>query len=342
MRYGTMLAGLIAMAGLCVGGETPEDSLRPLIQALHDESQSKREVAATALSRLGLKAVGPVTEVAAGRDSEAMILAISVLERLNESKDIEVQQAAERALEKLIAEGPASAGQRALEAWNRQTEGRRTRAIAYLEKHKAKIWLQSGLEGLSGEEDGTLPHTLIIGAEFTGGDDSVRQITAVDSLVNLYLTTGQPLSEAAIERLKKARPQLRIDKRGRAFLGVGHNHGPFGITVGSVADGTPAHKGGLLPHDTIIEFAGFPTGAPDDLINAIAKCNPGDEVKVVILRDPNNRFAPGRFRQFSMNQIALFELLNAAEPENVLLPIALFHSMRMELTVTLGEWQPSR
>jgi hypothetical protein len=90
--------------------------------------------------------------------------------------------------------------------------------------------------------------------------------------------------------------------------------------------------------DIIVEFGGIPTRTPDDLIDAISNFAPGDEIEVIVLRDPLVRRGLNGFGRWSLYEAVLGELLQEEEPESVLLPIAVLHSMKTKITVKLGLW----
>jgi serine protease Do len=58
-----------------------------------------------------------------------------------------------------------------------------------------------------------------------------------------------------------------------------------GVMVSEVVDDSPADKAGLEDGDVILEFNGKTISDNGDLVKAVRKTSPGDEVKIVVLRE---------------------------------------------------------
>jgi putative serine protease PepD len=83
-------------------------------------------------------------------------------------------------------------------------------------------------------------------------------------------------------------PELRRDGRVRhAYLGVSTTENPAGngALLADVPAGSPADDGGLRKDDVVTSIDGRNIRAPEDLTGAVADHEPGDTVRVEVLRD---------------------------------------------------------
>ena len=62
-----------------------------------------------------------------------------------------------------------------------------------------------------------------------------------------------------------------------------------GVMVNEVVDDSPAAKAGLEDGDVILEFNGETISDNDDLVKAVRATSPGDDVKIVVLRNGKNK-----------------------------------------------------
>lgn len=73
--------------------------------------------------------------------------------------------------------------------------------------------------------------------------------------------------------------------KGGAWLGVALENGDDGVTVGNVAEGSPADKAGLKSGDVITKLSGKGIGSTGDIISRVRDSAPGDKLKLTIERD---------------------------------------------------------
>jgi PDZ domain len=99
------------------------------------------------------------------------------------------------------------------------------------------------------------------------------------SFVKLY---GTRVSEEAVDKFKAA-SAVAVDCRRGAFLGVSCED-PEICRIRTVHADSPAAKGGLVPGDILVRFAGQPVKNFDALTDLIRKCDIGDEVEVGVAR----------------------------------------------------------
>jgi S1-C subfamily serine protease len=63
-----------------------------------------------------------------------------------------------------------------------------------------------------------------------------------------------------------------------------HLSGDSGLMIVSIADNSPAEKGGMLLGDVLLEAAGQRLSRPDDLLDALSSTKPDDAVSLKVLR----------------------------------------------------------
>ena len=120
-------------------------------------------------------------------------------------------------------------------------------------------------------------------------DAGVNELRRNASLQALLLIDCPGVTSAALERLRKSRPPLRILIRGPAFLGVEGADDPRGCLLRHVQPGSPASMAGLREGDIIKRFGDQPVTGYDSLVKAISLKQPGDAVEIHYLRDGNER-----------------------------------------------------
>jgi S1-C subfamily serine protease len=94
-----------------------------------------------------------------------------------------------------------------------------------------------------------------------------------------------------VDEVKRALPALkRGDDVQRAYLGVRNGDAPQGGAVlGAVVEGGPADRGGLREGDRIVEIDGQAVRGSDDVSTTVNSHRPGDEIRVVVVRDGERR-----------------------------------------------------
>lgn len=74
----------------------------------------------------------------------------------------------------------------------------------------------------------------------------------------------------------------------RGWLGVvlaPAARGAKGVEIAQIVRGSPAHREGIRPGDTVLEFSGKPVTSPDAFIKMIFREEPGADIPIRILRD---------------------------------------------------------
>ena len=73
--------------------------------------------------------------------------------------------------------------------------------------------------------------------------------------------------------------------KGGAWLGIQLKDSDEGVTVGGVAEGSPAEKAGLKSGDIITKLSDKGIGSTGDIISRVRDSAPGDKLKLTIQRD---------------------------------------------------------
>ncbi len=95
------------------------------------------------------------------------------------------------------------------------------------------------------------------------------------------LEKKEPKAPAAAEEKDKPAEAAK----GGAWLGIQLDDADEGVTVGGVAEGSPAEKAGLKSGDLITKLGGKGVGSTGDIISRVRDSAPGDKLKFTIQRD---------------------------------------------------------
>ena len=82
-----------------------------------------------------------------------------------------------------------------------------------------------------------------------------------------------------------AKEIIEHGKVARGWLGVEVDSGELGIFVAGVIENSPAHKGGLLPRDLILEFNEVPVHSYDELLKCVVSKRPNTKVQLKVGRN---------------------------------------------------------
>ena len=93
-----------------------------------------------------------------------------------------------------------------------------------------------------------------------------------------------------IETVKSVATEIiKYGKVRRGWLGVDIETKDFGVFVTRVYENSPAHKGGLLPRDVILEFEDEPISVYTQLLRCVGTKRPNTEIKLKINRNGNEQ-----------------------------------------------------
>jgi hypothetical protein len=277
--------------------------LDQLVADLDANEFAVRERASTALVKLGLPAIGRLTQSATSKSLEQAHRSLGVLEQLLEGEE-SVADAAEQALSQISRQQNTWSAQRADLALQ-QTRLLKQRKC--LDKVKA---LGAEVVDEGTDENGELSYvTLVIKAEsWKGTDKDLRLLRSLPSLrslsvfgsvfnesqllsltelkeltaLNLYATK---LSNAGLTKLQAEMPYTRIDRRNGGMLGVsGDQIGGNGCMVNTVQPDSAAAAAGIEPEDVILSMDGKEVDSFSELTKHISEKSGGDVVKLKIQR----------------------------------------------------------
>lgn len=123
------------------------------------------------------------------------------------------------------------------------------------------------------------------GREIT--DEGLATLAQLKDLRSLMLVDCNKVSDAAVERLKRALPRLNVQRRGPAFLGVTGSPGasPSGCVLSGIQPDSAANRAGLRPGDVVTTVGGESIQNFEQLAAAVAEYKPGDTVVVAWKRN---------------------------------------------------------
>lgn len=112
----------------------------------------------------------------------------------------------------------------------------------------------------------------------------MARIAALGMAVGERLAGGARPAYVTLARPQRDRPEPAVG--ARVFLGVGGAAGESdGLRLAQVVGGSGADKAGLREGDVLVRFGDTPLHGFDDLLTALKDHKPGDEVRVLYLRD---------------------------------------------------------
>lgn len=177
---------------------------------------------------------------------------------------------------------------------------------------------------------------VILGRSWRGGDDGLKYLRRVAGLTTLYLLQDQAtgkivtpgVTQDSIDELRRALPALSVDYRGPAFLGVKAMANVTICRIDEVPAGTPADRAKLQPGDVVIGFDDKPVTSFQDLVKLIGTKQPGDVIKLEVLRGADEN---------EMDALERIKALPNPDPAKEFLD-KLRERLGKRIDVTLGEW----
>ncbi len=121
------------------------------------------------------------------------------------------------------------------------------------------------------------------------GDIDITQLLARSPLAarNQEITFAVP-----IETVRAVATEIiEHGKVARGWLGVEVDIGDLGVLVTGVIENSPAHKGGLLPQDLILEFNEAPVRSYDELLKCVVSKRPNTKVQLKIGRNGTEHYS---------------------------------------------------
>lgn len=278
---------------------TPADVAR-WIAELDSNRYLVREQASLQLVEAGAMALDPLLATANGAAPEPADRAVWILRRVAQGKDRSLRrQALERLVQIQNRPQVATAAHVALaeirhdEAVDAiQRLGGRFVASESLVRYGPYVTPRVELDRNWRGGDAGLAHlrdlilvrqVIVIGAPITV--EGLSHLQEVNGLLDLWLY-GTKLEEADVTMVRTLLPQVNIDHRRGALLGVGSNS-PDGMgpaVVGMVTPKSVAEAAGIKPGDIIQKFQNQPVANFKALTTMIGQQRAGDEVTIHVLR----------------------------------------------------------
>lgn len=280
-----------------------------LVALLSSPRFAVREEATKALGELGADAIEPLAIAADGDNLEVTCRALRALEEILGAEDDGTFDAAEAALEKLSRSPNRSAAHRAAAilgpldlGWPTQIDSRRAhrwkRAIARIQNLGGHVTARQQRDGdfrnINPEFEKVPPAFVMLDEGWKGKDAGLinirRMAEAIPQYVEhqrlqLYIIDGTEVTEDALDQLKKAMPQLDVQFRGRARLGVECSKIETVCRVSGIEKGSAAEKAGILPGDLIRKYDGQELTDFDHLARITRSHKVGDQVELEVVRD---------------------------------------------------------
>ncbi len=308
-------------------GEQPSlEQIEQWIEELDDDHYIVRETAQQQLTAANKLALSAVAAAAADKNAslESTVRALRILTDWSMSKDFSLRVDA--------LEGMAALKNRPLEAAQATellADVREQAAIEAIQRLggtckpdpriAGNAQLIQGQARILVQYKGRLPLRVTIGANWKGTDDDLKIITQIRRtyIVSLHSAPvgdgalkhladipnlkrveiyGKNISPAAIAALRKQLPEsITIEKRSAARLGIAGDIKLGGAHVVTVLPGSAAANAGLKRGDVITRIEGEQVENFEMLTKHIATHQPGDTVKLVVVRAGKTMTIPVTF-----------------------------------------------
>ncbi len=314
------------------------DEIEQWIRDLNAPEFAKREAATRQLIIAGPEATELLVKAAQSGSLEATCRITTILRTWYTSGKDELIDPAEVAFEQLVESKNRHMAGRAVAVLEQYaTTIRQDRAIAKIKQLGGTIDESrfAGRLRIAGPDE-TRFFMVILGRSWHGGDEGLKYLRRVSGLTTLYLlqdqTTGKivtpGVTQDAIDELRRALPALHVEPRGPAFLGVKAMANVTICRIDEVPAGTPADRAKLMAGDVVIGFDDKPVASFQDLVKLIGTKQPGDVIKLEVLRgaDENEMDALERLKAQPESDAAKEYLEKLRE------------RMGKKIDVTLGEW----
>ncbi|TXT32907.1 MAG: htrA [Planctomycetota bacterium] len=294
----------------------PPEEIEQWIRDLNAPEFAKREAATRQLIAAGPAAAELLVKATPASSLEATCRITTILRAWYTSGKEELIDSAEVALEQLV------------ESKNRHMAGR---AVATLEQYATTIRHERAIAQIK-QLGGTIEESrspgrlriagpdemrffmVILGRSWRGGEEGLKYLPRVSGLTQLYLLQDPPtgkivtpgVTQDGIDQLRRVLPALTIDYRGPAFLGVKAMANVTICRIDEVPDDTPAARAKLEAGDVVIGFDDKPVTSFQDLVKLIGTKQPGDVIKLDVLRgaDENEMDALERIKGLPDPEIA--------------------------------------
>ncbi|MBM3971230.1 MAG: PDZ domain-containing protein [Planctomycetes bacterium] len=319
----------------------PKPSPDEIEQSIHDLNApefSRRETATRNLIAAGADAAEFLVKAVPTSSLEATCRITTILRAWYTSGKDELIEPAEVAFEQLVESKNRHMANRAAAVLDQYaTTIRQDRAIAQIKQLGGTIEVSTAMGRLRvAGPDETRSYLVILGRSWRGGEEGLKFLRRVSSLTQLYLLQDQAtgkivtpgVTQDSIDELQRALPTLAVDYRGSAFLGVKTLPNVPICRIDDVPADTPADRAKLMAGDIVIGFDNKPVNSFQDLVKFIGTKQPGDVIKLELLRGADND-----------EMIFLGQLKGQPESDASKDYLdKLRERIGMKIDVTLGEW----
>ncbi|MGE3317276.1 MAG: PDZ domain-containing protein, partial [Planctomycetaceae bacterium] len=248
-----------------MGAPPSPESIAGWIADLDNDQFTIRQEATRRLSEAGVSAIEPLMRAATAGSLETTTRALTILEDYYTSPDPDAHaaaDAAEESLEKIVSEKNVAAAKRAeyvLASHDGVREARaveRIRALGGIVKYSRED-VRNFVRGPIGNPPTPGILYVALPREWKGGDDGLKYLRRLKYLPMVYRISGDHVSDQAVNALKAVHPDIRIEPRGAATLGIeADNSSDTQCLVKDVTPNSAAQKGGIRPGDVIKTFNG--------------------------------------------------------------------------------------
>lgn len=256
---------------------------------LDSDEFSVREHAQQRLARAGLEAVALLERAAHGQSLEITGRAVRALGQIGGSGELPVFEAVQEALERLANSRNRSVARRAIAELDNLAEARTKHAIARFQELGGRMKrARSAIVGGVGAN--VLVESMrlqaVLNRNWKGGEAGLIHLTRISGLGTVYVTrsAGAMVSAEALEDLRRAVPDLQIQHRGDAMIGIVGQTQDGECIVHGIEEGSPAARAGLQKDDIIVRYNGEKLDGFDRLIEITRELKPGDRIKIDIVR----------------------------------------------------------
>ena len=314
------------------------DEIEQWIRDLNAPEFARRETATRRLIAAGPAATNLLVKGAQNGSLETTCRITTILRAWYTSGKDELIEPAEAAFEQLVESKNRHIASRAVATLEQYaTTIRQDRAIAQIKLLGGTIEVSTfgGRPRFAGPED-VRTFIVILGRSWRGGEEGLKYLRRVSGLTQLYLLQDQTngkivtpgVTQDSIDELRRALPILNVDYRGPAFLGIKTLPNIPICHIHEVPADTPADRAKLMAGDVVIAFDDKPVTSFPDLVKLIGSKQPGDVIKLEVLRgaDDNEMDTLGRHRG-QPDSDAAKEYLDRLRLR-----------MGKKIDVTLGEW----
>ncbi|GAB4145298.1 MAG: hypothetical protein Tsb009_17400 [Planctomycetaceae bacterium] len=287
----------------------PNQSVAELIEQLNHKSYKQRRLAEKKLFQRGNESVSHLIAAVNSGTPEISVRALGILEQIytNPKTEEKTVERVEDGLEAMRDSQNLSVSTRAALVLERNQDLAERRALAaikqlggivrYYDPRDFQQQLGNGFPNPPQIRGGIIVQPsqktisyVLLGDRWKGGDEGLKYLKRLPGLRNLYVAQNkkfQPASAKALNKLELSIPNLTIQYRGLACLGV--RGAPMtvngiGCQVTSVEKGSAADKGQIKPFDQIVRFANKPVDNFQTLVKLIAEHSPGETVPVEVIR----------------------------------------------------------